>query len=240
VATIPHGLPLRGMPFSDRAGEYLAVVGRASPDKGIAEAIEVARSAAVPLRIAAKALDPAERDYVATYITPALGDGVEFLGELGASERDPLMAGAIATLMLGAWPEPFGLVAIESLATGTPVIARRAGALPEIVEHGIDGFLVDDLTEARLAVRLAPELDRTRIRERAIERFDVERMVTAYERLYRRLVAGAGEPARRPGLDGQGSRIAGDGRGRLEGTPTEKRQLVGIRVGPGPDGAVGS
>jgi glycosyltransferase involved in cell wall biosynthesis len=233
VATIPHGLPLRGMPFGDRAGEYLAVVGRASPDKGIAEAIEVARAAAVPLRIAAKALDPAERDYVATYITPALGNGVEFLGELGASERDPLMAGALATLMLGAWPEPFGLVAIESLATGTPVIARRAGALPEIVEHGVDGFLVDDLTEAHLAVRLAPELDRARIRERAIERFDVDRMVTAYERLYRTLVAGAGEPARRPGIDGHGSHVEGDGHGRSERQPSETRQLVGIRVGSG-------
>jgi glycosyltransferase involved in cell wall biosynthesis len=246
VATIPHGLPLRHMPFSDRAGEYLAVVGRASPDKGIAEAIEVAQAAAVPLRIAAKALDPAEHDYVARYITPALGDGVEFLGELGSSERDPLLAGALATLMLGAWPEPFGLVAIESLATGTPVIARRAGALPEIVEHGIDGFLVDDLTEARLAVKLAPGLDRARIRERAIERFDVERMVTAYERLYRTLLAGVGagavaiEPAQRPGLDGHGSHVAGDGQGGLERASTRKRQFVGIRVGPGPDGAGGA
>ena len=244
VATIPHGLPLRRMPFSDRAGEYLAVVGRASPDKGIAEAIEVARAAAVPLRIAAKALDPAEHEYVAAHITPALGDGVAFLGELGAAERDPLMAGAIATLMLGAWPEPFGLVAIESLATGTPVIARRAGALPEIVEHGVDGFLVDDLREARLAVRLAAGLDRTRIRERAIARFDVDRMVTAYERLYRTLVAGGGagagadEPARRPGRDGQ-SRHERDGHGQLERASPEQRRLVAIRVGPDPGGARG-
>lgn len=190
IATVPHGLPLRAMPFGAGPGDYLVVVGRATPEKGIAEAIEVARASSIPLRIAAKALDPAERSYVDTYVRPALGHGVEFLGEVGPDERDPLLAGALATLMLGAWPEPFGLVAIESLATGTPVIARRAGALPEIVEHGVDGFLVDDLSEARLAVTLAADLDRERIRERAIARFDVARMVTDYERLYRTLVDG--------------------------------------------------
>jgi glycosyltransferase involved in cell wall biosynthesis len=235
VATIPHGLPLREMPSSDRAGDYLAVVGRASPDKGIAEAIEVAKAAAVPLRIAAKALDPAERAYVASVITPALGDGVQFLGELGPTERDPLLAGALATLMLGAWPEPFGLVAIESLATGTPVIARRAGALPEIVAHGIDGFLVDDLREARLAVRLAAGLDRARIRERAIARFDAERMVTAYERLYRSLVGDRSDRVARlghDGRDGNDGRDWRDGRDVHDGSRPHPaiRPLVGIRV----------
>jgi glycosyltransferase involved in cell wall biosynthesis len=188
VATIPHGLPLQAMPFGSRPGAYLAVVGRATPEKGIAEAIEVATAMSIPLRIAAKALEPAELAYVETYIRPALSDTIQYHGELGPDERDPLLAGAMATLMLGAWPEPFGLVAIESLATGTPVIARRAGALPEIVEHGVDGYLVDDLSEAKLAVTLVANLDRKRIRERALERFDVERMVTDYERLYRRLV----------------------------------------------------
>jgi glycosyltransferase involved in cell wall biosynthesis len=188
VATIPHGLPFDDVPFSSRTGEYLVVVGRASPDKGIAEAIEVAESAGLPLRIAAKAIDPAEIEYVETHIRPALGNRVEYLGEVGPGDRDPLLAGGRAALMLGAWPEPFGLVAIESLATGTPVIARRAGALPEIVEHGVDGYLVDDLSEARLAVNLAGDLDRTRIRERALARFGVDRMVSAYEQLYHALV----------------------------------------------------
>ncbi len=184
VATIPHGLPLSAMPFGAEPGSYLAVVGRATPEKGIAEAIEVASASSFPLRIAAKALNPTERRYLDDHIRPAIGVGVQYLGEIGPDERDPLLAGARATLMLGAWPEPFGLVAIESLATGTPVIARRAGALVEIVEHGVDGFLVDDLSEARLAVSLVGDLDRARIRERAIARFSVERMVSAYEQVY--------------------------------------------------------
>ena len=190
VATVPHGLPLQAMPFGAVPGPYLAVVGRATPEKGIAEAIEVAKAASFPLRIAAKAMSTAERSYVETHIRPALGAGVEYLGEVGSEERDPLFAGARATLMLGAWPEPFGLVAIESLATGTPVIARRAGALAEIIEHGVDGYLVDDLSEARLAVGLVGDLDRSRIRERAIARFSMERMVSAYERIYFDLVEG--------------------------------------------------
>src|SRR3954470_13853394 len=188
VATIPHGLPFDAVPFASAPGEYLVVVGRASPDKGIREAIEVATGLSMPLRLAVKATDSAELEFVERYIRPAEGDLVQNLGELAPADRDPLLAGALATLMLGAWPEPFGLVAIESLATGTPVIARRAGALPEIVEHGVDGFLVDDLSEARLAVGLVGNLDRTRIRERAMERFGLDRMITAYERLYRTLI----------------------------------------------------
>ena len=192
VATIPHGLPLRSMPFGAEPGPYLAVVGRATPEKGIAEAIEVASASDIPLRIAAKALNPSEQSYLDRHIRPALGPAVEYLGEVGPDERDPLLAGARATLMLGAWPEPFGLVAIESLATGTPVIARRAGALAEIIEHGVDGFLVDDLSEAKLAVSLVGDLDRARIRERALTRFNAERMVSAYERVYLDLVEGTG------------------------------------------------
>ena len=227
VATVPHGLPLRGMPFGDRPGEYVVVVGRATPEKGLAEAIEVAQGAAIPLRIAAKALEPAEQAYLDRYVRPALGNGVEFLGEVGPDRRDPLLAGARACLMLGAWPEPFGLVAIESLATGTPVIARRAGALPEIVEHGVDGFLVDDINEAKLAVTLAGDLDRRRIRERALTRFDVGRMVSDYEAIYLSLI-GAGRRSRsveRTALAG----LAGEHEDRAW-TPTGTRPLVAVPV----------
>ena len=138
-------------------------MGRITPEKGVAEAIDLARRTRLPLRIAAKVYDPHEHEHFAEVVEPAIADGtVTFLGELGPADRDALYAGAVATVMLGAWPEPFGLVAIESMATGTPVIARRAGGLTETIEHGVTGFLIDDLTEAELAVRRVRELERKR------------------------------------------------------------------------------
>jgi glycosyltransferase involved in cell wall biosynthesis len=197
VATIHHGLPLERMPFEREPGDYLAFVGRITPEKGIGDVIELARRTKIPLKMAAKVYDEHEKVHFNEVVQPAIDEGiVEFLGEVGPLERDPLYAGARATIMLGAWPEPFGLVAIESLATGTPVIARRAGALTETIEHGIDGFLVDDLTEAELAVSMIADLDRTRIRERALERFSPERMTTEYETVYAGLVERARSAAR--------------------------------------------
>ena len=188
VATIHHGLPLAGMPHRRRPGEYLALVGRVSPEKGISEAIELARESGMRLRMAAKAYEPGERALFDSVVRPAVDDGtVDFLGELDADQRDPMIAGAFATVMLGSWPEPFGLVAIESLATGTPVIGRRSGALPEIVQDGVDGFLVDDLMEAKLALRRIRDLDRVEIRRRALSRFSVDRMARDYEEVYARL-----------------------------------------------------
>lgn len=189
VATVHHGLGLADMPHRDGPGDYLALIGRITHEKGIAEAIELARRTSMPLKIAAKVHDQAEIDMFQSVVRPAIESGVvDFQGELQPDRRDLLLAGARATLMLGAWPEPFGLVAIESLATGTPIIGRRAGALPELIEHGVDGYLVDDLIEAELAVRRVADLDRRRIRDRAIERFSTERMVRDYEAVYRRLV----------------------------------------------------
>jgi glycosyltransferase involved in cell wall biosynthesis len=189
VATIYHGLPLEQMPFNHEPGQYLAFVGRVAPEKGIREALELSRSTGIPLRAAAKVHLASEHAHYAELIKPAIERGqIDFLGEVGPLERDPLLAGALATVMLGAWPEPFGLVAIESMATGTPVIARRAGALTETVEHGVTGFLVDDVKEAGLAVAKVHELDRRLIRQRAIERFSVQRMVDEYETAYRRLL----------------------------------------------------
>jgi glycosyltransferase involved in cell wall biosynthesis len=191
VATIPHGLDLAGAPFAPVPGSYLAFVGRVAPEKGVADAVALARATGLPLRMAAKVYDQRERDLFDEVVAPAIEAGVvEFLGELGGAQRDELLAGALATVMLGAWPEPFGLVAIESMATGTPVIARRAGALPEIIEHGRTGFLVDDLQEATLAVERAGSVDRRQVRHAAIARFSVERMVDDYERVYAELVAG--------------------------------------------------
>jgi glycosyltransferase involved in cell wall biosynthesis len=188
-ATIHHGMELASAPFSSRPGDYLVLVGRVAPEKGVAEAIDLARRTNLRLKIVAKVYDTSEQEQFREIVQPAIDEGfVEFLGELPPAGRDPVIAGARATLMLGAWPEPFGLVAIESMATGTPVIARRAGALTETVEHGVDGFLVDDLVEAELAVARAADLDRQRIRERALERFSVERMVDEYERVYEQLL----------------------------------------------------
>jgi glycosyltransferase involved in cell wall biosynthesis len=191
VGTIHHGLPLADMPFGDTAGDYLAFVGRVTAEKGLREALELSRLAGVPLRVAAKVHDERERDHFREVVQPAIEAGeLDFLGEVGPIERDPLFAGALATIMLGAWPEPFGLVAIESMATGTPVIARRAGAFTETVEHGVTGFLVDDVAEAALALERVRALDRRAIRERTLARFSPERMVDQYEAVHRRLVEG--------------------------------------------------
>lgn len=188
VGTVHHGLPLDEAPFSPDPGSYLAFVGRIAPEKGVDVAIELARSTNSHLRIAAKVHETDEEELFDRYVDPAIKAGdVTFEGELPTPARDTLLSGALATVMLGAWPEPFGLVAIESMATGTPVIARRAGALPEIIRHGENGFLVDDLYEAQLAVKEAANLDRRRIREDAVERFGVDRMVDEYETVYRRL-----------------------------------------------------
>ena len=198
VATVHHGLLRPETPFAPSPGGYLLFVGRIAPEKGVGDAIELARASQLPLRIAAKAREPLEEQLFADVVQPAIDEGiVEFLGELDPVARDAAFTGALATVMLGPWPEPFGLVAIESMATGTPVIARRAGALTETVEHGTTGFLVDDLVEAALAVRQVGSLDRAAIRRRALERFSPDRMVDAYERVY--ALIRDGEP-RRTGL----------------------------------------
>jgi glycosyltransferase involved in cell wall biosynthesis len=194
VGVVPHGLDLRRMPFRSTAGPYLLFVGRIADEKGVVEAIQLAEQTRQRLVIAAKVFDATESALFQTAVRPALQPGrVEYLGELEPGIRDPLFAGARATLMLGDWPEPFGLVAIESLATGTPVIGRRRGAIPEIVEHGIDGFLVDDLDDAVEAVGEVGSLDRRQIRNRAIRRFSTSRMVDDYLVVYRRILEG-GEP----------------------------------------------
>jgi glycosyltransferase involved in cell wall biosynthesis len=210
VATIPHGLDLEGAPFQSTSGSYLAFVGRVAPEKGVVDAITLARTTGLPLRMAAKVYDHRERELFAEVVSPAIDEGVvEYVGEVGPAQRDELYAGALATVMLGPWPEPFGLVAIESMATGTPVIARRAGALPEIVEHGRSGFLVDDLPEAALAVQRSAAIDRRQVRQRVLRRFSVERMLDDYERLYRSLAGLAASDA----LEVEGIPVMADRRG---------------------------
>lgn len=186
LATIHHGLGFARTPSSASPGDYLLLVGRLTREKGVAEAIEVARRTGHRLVIAAKAHERDEQAMLAELVRPAQAEGVvDWRGEVGGEERDELMAGALATLMLGAWPEPFGLVAVESMATGTPVIARRAGAYPELIEHGVTGYLVDDVDEAVLAVDRADRLDRGAIAAQARDRFSLERMTIRYEQAFR-------------------------------------------------------
>jgi glycosyltransferase involved in cell wall biosynthesis len=192
VATIHHGLDFSATPSSDRPGDYLLLVGRVSPEKGVAEAIEVATRTGRRLVMAAKVYEPEEEALFEAVVRPAIKAGVvDWRGEVATRERDRLMAGALATLMLGGWPEPFGLVAIESMATGTPVIARRAGGCVETIDHGVSGFLVDDIEEAILAVGRVEGLRRDRIAAYARGRFSAERMTSLYEAAYSRILAQA-------------------------------------------------
>ena len=148
-----------------------------------------------PLKIAAKVgTTPEEQAYFEDVFEPArksAGSAVEFLGELSGDERDTLISTGYAVLMPGSWPEPFGLVAIESLACGTPVLARRVGGLAEIIRDGVDGFFGDDVTQLAFSVPRVEGLDREAIRASVIERFSAERMADGYEALYRRMVAEA-------------------------------------------------
>jgi len=185
---VHNGLTLSGAPPSARRGDGLAFVGRITPEKGVVEAIEIARATGRPLRIAAKAgPTEKERTYHDEQFLPALreaGSLVEYIGEVDGPERDVLYAESYATLMPGSWPEPFGLVAIESLACGTPVVARRIGALPEILREGIDGFFGDDAAGMAFMVDRVAELDRDAIRRSVVERFSAERMTDGYEAIY--------------------------------------------------------
>ena len=201
AAVIHNGLTLDRAPFERRRDDALVFAGRVSPEKGVIDAIEVARLAGRPLRIIAKIGTQAhEVAYAREVFEPAVaaaGSSVEFLGELTGEERDRVVASSYATIMPSAWPEPFGLVAIESLACGTPVITRRVGGLPEIVREGVDGFFGDDVQHlARLVDRVA-DLDRGAIRASTLDRFSAERMTDAYEALMLRLAAGDRGGARR-------------------------------------------
>jgi glycosyltransferase involved in cell wall biosynthesis len=178
-----NGMDLDAAPFRARPDGYLAFLGRMSPEKGPAEAIRIARGAGLPLLIAAKCREPAEHEYFARHVAPELGPGVVWLGELDAAGKYALLAGARALLFPIAWPEPFGMVMIEAMACGTPVLATRRGSVPEVVADGVTGFVRATSDELIEAVARIPEIDRRACRRRVAERFSAEVMTAGYERL---------------------------------------------------------
>lgn len=185
AGTVHHGLPLHGFPFSPQGGSYLAFLGRISPEKRPDLAIEIAKRAGLPLRIAAK-VDAVDLAYFEREIVPLFDHRlVEFVGEIGDAEKAAFLGGAMALLFPIDWPEPFGLVMIEAMACGTPVIARGCGSVPEVLDPGQTGFIADTLDELVDAVKRVDTIDRAACRRHVERRFTVERMADDYEAIYR-------------------------------------------------------
>ena len=187
LATVYHGLPEDLFQFRESPGEYLAFLGRISPEKRVDRAIEIAKELRIPLRIATK-VDDVDRDYFQDFIEPLLRDPlIDYVGEIGDGEKDEFLGCAIGLLFPIDWEEPFGLVMIEALACGTPVVAYRRGSVPEVIEDGRTGFIVEDVAGAVQAVRQLHTLSRRACREAFESRFTARRMADDYVRLYHRL-----------------------------------------------------
>jgi glycosyltransferase involved in cell wall biosynthesis len=179
---------VHSFPFSPRPGAYLVFVGRIAPEKRPDRAIEIAKRAGVPLKIAAK-IDAKDRAYFRQAVEPLLDDPlIEFLGSVNERRKRALMRDACALLLPIDWPEPFGMVFIEALACGTPVLTCPCGAAPEVVEDGVTGFIRASDDDLVAAVRDLPALDRARCRQHAEERFDTTRMADNYVHVYERLL----------------------------------------------------
>jgi glycosyltransferase involved in cell wall biosynthesis len=188
AAVIHHGIDVAAVPVGRGDGGYAAFLGRMCPDKGPREAALVARAAGVPLRMAAKLREPDERDYFAAAVKPLLCSDVEYVGELDAHDKFVLLGESFALLHPLQWAEPFGLVVIEALATGTPVVTRPLGSAPELVEEGVTGFLRSGREALAAALLDAPGLNRAACRAAASRRFDTGRMVTDHLRVYEAIV----------------------------------------------------
>jgi glycosyltransferase involved in cell wall biosynthesis len=186
VELIPHGVDTAAFPFGESGGDYLLFLGRMIEDKGPAKAIEIARQVDMPLVLAG----PPEDGFDESVAPEIDGQQIRYVGRVDSSERDRLLSGAAALLYPLLYPEPFGLVPIEAMACGTPVLATSIGAVPELVEPGVTGYLAPSWEGLVDLVPRALQLDRRTIRERAVERFDSMRMVDAHEALYRRLATG--------------------------------------------------
>jgi glycosyltransferase involved in cell wall biosynthesis len=197
AATIHHGLPrdLHEASYATNGG-YMAFVGRISPEKGPVDAIRIAQSLGIPIKIAAK-VDKQDEAYFREMVQPMLSaPGVDFIGEISEREKGPFLRNATALLFPICWPEPFGLVMIEAMACGTPVLAYRAGAVPEVVDEGVSGMIVENIDQARVALVQVAAMDRRKVRRCFEERFTARRMASDYVQLYKNLVRQAGKTSR--------------------------------------------
>jgi glycosyltransferase involved in cell wall biosynthesis len=187
--TVYHGLPEDLYIYRQEAGDYLAFLGRISPEKRVDRAIEVAKRAGLPLKIAAK-VDHTDEKYFEEEIKPLLDHPlIDYIGEVGEGEKGDFLGKAIALLFPINWPEPFGLVMIEAMACGTPVIAYNRGSVPEVVEDGMTGFIVNDLEDTLRAVERVHTIDRRTCRQHFVERFSAARMSRDYVALYERVLS---------------------------------------------------
>jgi glycosyltransferase involved in cell wall biosynthesis len=204
LGTVYHGIPRDLLPLRLNPDGYLAFLGRISPEKRPDLAIEIAERSGMRLKIAAK-VDRADQAYWETKIRPIVDDNpnIEFLGEIGERDKADFLGGAAALLFPIDWPEPFGLVMIEAMACGTPVIAYRRGSVTEVIEENVSGFVVDTIEDAVVAVRRIEELDRVKVRAEFERRFTAERMAHDYVRIYRQLLAAHSRPAKATTLNGR-------------------------------------
>jgi glycosyltransferase involved in cell wall biosynthesis len=189
VANIPHGLPDGLLTFSATPqGGYVAFIGRIAPEKRVDRAIEIARALGIPLKIAAK-VDRVDVDYFHREIEPLLDQpGVEFIGEINEQQKSSFLRESLALLFPIDWPEPFGLTMIEAMACGTPVLAFRHGSVPEVIDGGVTGIIVDTIEEAISALPHVIALDRRKVRRRFEQRFRADRMAKEYVKLYQDLI----------------------------------------------------
>lgn len=188
VATVYNGVDLSELPFNPNQGKYLLWVGRITQKKGPVEAIETAKRVGIPLKIAA-VIDPIDRPFFEEKVEPLIDGGqIEFMGEISGEKKAKLYGGAIATLYPISWHEPFGLVMVESMATGTPVVAFNAGAVPEVVKDGVTGFVVDNIDEMVAAVKRIDGINRGECRKWVEEKFTMEKMVEGYEKVYEEIL----------------------------------------------------
>jgi glycosyltransferase involved in cell wall biosynthesis len=219
LGTVYHGLPRDLLSFRGNTGDYLVFLGRISPEKGPDRAIEIALRSGMPLKIAAK-VDRVDQAYWVEKIRPIVeaNPTIEFIGEVGETTKADLLGGAVALLFPIDWPEPFGLVMIEAMACGTPVIAYRNGAVPEVIQENVSGFIVDTIDEAVAAVSRVAHLDRAKVRAEFERRFTAERMACDYVAIYQRLLFESTQRVQVAKLNGirEGWRAAQSSRGSTD------------------------